>query len=246
MKMRKVTAMKKQNKFYVYKHTTPNKKVYIGITSKNPLYRWANGNGYKNNDHFFRAILKYGWDNIKHEILFTDLTKEEACEKEIELISFYKSDEYEHGYNNTHGGEHGKLTEETKRKIKVSHADFKGENNPNWGLKRDENWLNAIKKANSKHVAQYTPDGTLINCFFSVTEASEITGFTRSAISSCASGKTKSSNGFIWHYYENIPPSFINAVVIGNKGENNHFYRKKHTEETKAKMREAWKHRRKK
>ena len=36
--------------YYVYKHTSPSGKVYIGITSKHPPERrWANGNGYKKN-----------------------------------------------------------------------------------------------------------------------------------------------------------------------------------------------------
>ena len=54
--------------YVVYKHTTPSGKVYIGITGLKPERRWRNGNGYKDNEHFYRAILKYGWDNIKHEI----------------------------------------------------------------------------------------------------------------------------------------------------------------------------------
>ena len=89
--------------YCVYKHTCPNGKVYIGITSGNPLKRWANGKGYEN-QYFYRAILKYGWDNIKHEILYTDFSKEEACEKEIELIALYKSNQRECGYNVNDGG----------------------------------------------------------------------------------------------------------------------------------------------
>ena len=72
--------------YCVYKHTAPNGKVYIGITSQDVLARWNHGNGYKNNKHFFSAIVKYGWDNIRHEILYDDLTKEDACKKEIGLI----------------------------------------------------------------------------------------------------------------------------------------------------------------
>lgn len=90
--------------YCVYKHTCPNGKVYVGITSMNPIDRWNNGKGYNRNQHFYNAILKYGWDNIKHEILFTDLTKEEACEKEIELIAKYKSHQKEFGYNMSNGG----------------------------------------------------------------------------------------------------------------------------------------------
>lgn len=73
--------------YSVYMHTCPNSKKYIGITCRNPLYRWNHGNGYRRNEHFFRAIVKYGWDNIKHEILFDGLTEEEAEQKEKVLIA---------------------------------------------------------------------------------------------------------------------------------------------------------------
>lgn len=89
--------------FTVYKHTCPNGKVYIGITSLPLTQRWSNG--YKHNSHFYNAILKYGWDDIKHEILYSDLTKEEACEKEIELIKLYNSNDRSFGYNLSAGGE---------------------------------------------------------------------------------------------------------------------------------------------
>ena len=35
---------------------------------------------------FYPLIVQYGWDNIKHEILFSNLTQQEAREKEISLI----------------------------------------------------------------------------------------------------------------------------------------------------------------
>ena len=91
--------------FTVYMHTSPNGKRYIGITSQRPVRRWgSNGYGYIDNLYFWRAIQKYGWDNFKHEILFEDLTKEEAEQKEIELIAFYDSTNPSKGYNMTAGG----------------------------------------------------------------------------------------------------------------------------------------------
>ena len=78
--------------YIVYMHTCPNGKKYIGITSQAPERRWQKGKGYAygSNPYFYNAIEKYGWENIKHEILFRDLTKEEAEQKEIELIKEYK------------------------------------------------------------------------------------------------------------------------------------------------------------
>ena len=114
--------METEKLFSVYKHTCPNHKIYIGITSNKINRRWQNGFGYRENKHFFNAILKYGWDNIKHEILLTNLTKEEACKKEIELIAFYKSNQSKYGYNSSTGGERPttgrKLSDETKEKLR--------------------------------------------------------------------------------------------------------------------------------
>lgn len=110
--------------YTVYKHTTPNEKVYIGITKQDPLKRWKNkGQGYRKNKHFFSAISKYGWNNIKHEILFSNLTLEEAEQKEIELIAHYKSNQREYGFNHAIGGCVNRgftISEETK--IKISKA----------------------------------------------------------------------------------------------------------------------------
>lgn len=90
--------------FSVYKHTAPNGKSYIGITSKDPEVRWKNGHGYQSQTKFYNAILKYGWDNFTHEILFDGLTKELACQRETELIRQY--DSIRNGYNVSTGGEY--------------------------------------------------------------------------------------------------------------------------------------------
>ena len=95
--------------YTVYKHTSPKGLVYIGITMKNPQHRWNNGNGYKPNKHFFNAILKYGWDNFKHEIIATGLSKETACELEKALIAEYDSTNPLKGYNRSIGGDCGSL-----------------------------------------------------------------------------------------------------------------------------------------
>ncbi len=72
--------------YTVYKHTSPSGKVYIGITKLGVERRWQGGRNYKNSTHFNSAIAKYGWDNIKHEVLCDGLSREDAENKEIELI----------------------------------------------------------------------------------------------------------------------------------------------------------------
>ena len=96
-------------KYCVYVHTAPDGKVYVGITMKKPEYRWNNGKGYKQNKHFYNAILKYGWDNFTHEIVASNLSKEVACKMEQELIARYDSTDKSRGYNKSVGGECGSL-----------------------------------------------------------------------------------------------------------------------------------------
>ena len=107
--------------YCVYIHTSPSGKVYIGITKQTPTGRWKNGFGYKSSPHFWSAIQKYGWEKIKHEVVFCGLSKEEACQKEKELIEEYRSTDREHGYNEKTGGETGvEFNESVKRKISAA------------------------------------------------------------------------------------------------------------------------------
>lgn len=87
----------------VYKHTSPSGKVYIGITKRSCKIRWSNGKGYKDCPIFFRAIEKYGWNNIKHEILFENFNEVSAKMTEEDLIYYYKS--IDKSYNITNGGD---------------------------------------------------------------------------------------------------------------------------------------------
>ena len=105
--------------YTVYQHKNKiNGKIYIGITSQKPEDRWGSqGCNYKSSLHFYSAIQKYGWNNFEHNILFTGLTKEQACLKEQELIKEYDLMNREFGYNSTSGGDIFVMNEETKQKI---------------------------------------------------------------------------------------------------------------------------------
>lgn len=156
------------NNYVLYLHTSPSGKRYYGITKQNPKQRWANGKGYQNNPYFTRAIEKYGWDNITHEILFDDLTEYEAQELEKYMIQWYDTANRKYGYNISTGGEGGNSgcerteewnqkisesmkgekaywfgkhhSEETKKKISENHADFSGENHPMYNKHHTEEW----------------------------------------------------------------------------------------------------------
>lgn len=107
--------------YCVYEHISPSGKRYIGITSQDPARRWrANGSGYRQNPHFMNAIKKYGWENFAHNVLYSGLTKAEACSIEKPLIKALGTNKCRAGYNRTLGGEYGELTPEAREQISES------------------------------------------------------------------------------------------------------------------------------
>lgn len=86
--------------YYVYVHTLPNGKIYIGQT-KDLNKRWKNGEGYIDNKPFYKDIKIYGWNNIRHEIIASFNDRESAIKLEAVLIALKKSENSEYGYNQT-------------------------------------------------------------------------------------------------------------------------------------------------
>lgn len=121
--------MSEPKKYKVYCHTLKiDGRKYIGITCQKPEYRWNNGEGYRTGDYhnrFYNAIKKYGWDAFKHEILYENISKEEATQIEISLIEKYNTRDKKYGFNTLAGGDLGavgiKQTQETinKRREKI-------------------------------------------------------------------------------------------------------------------------------
>ena len=113
--------MSTEKTWCVYMHRSPSNKAYIGITSKQPEQRWDNGNGYKKQQYFWRAINKHKWENFEHIVFADNLDKNEACHMEQLLIVFFDTTNRDKGYNVQLGGEVGNLgismSEETKRKL---------------------------------------------------------------------------------------------------------------------------------
>lgn len=105
--------------FFVYIHTCPNGKKYVGVTKNTLEGRWKNGEGYKKQKHFYAAIQKYGWDNIEHESFEVESTSLMLYWERI-LIYHYKTIDTQYGYNKSGGGEciNGfYLSDDTKEKI---------------------------------------------------------------------------------------------------------------------------------
>ena len=92
-----------ENNNVVYKHTNlENGLVYYGI-AEDYIARWSDGFGYQNNRQFWSDIVKYGWKNFKHEIIFENLSRDEAKFYEGLLIQETQSYLPENGYNQNLG-----------------------------------------------------------------------------------------------------------------------------------------------
>lgn len=223
--------------YTVYMHTSPSGKRYIGITCQKPEDRWRNGNGYKTQSYFYKSIFKYGWGNFKHEVLYCGLTKEDAEQKEIELIKRYKSDNKDFGYNIEHGGScAGKMSDETKKKLseinkkenlseetlmKRSAAMTGRELSDNHKERMSEVWYETHGDALCKIVHQYTKDGVFVKSWKSARYAAKELEISSSLIIQCCRGNRKTTGGFIWKYADeelsNEEVVLRNAKIFNNK-----------------------------
>ena len=135
-----------ERKYVIYKHTSPNKKSYIGLTKD---YNNRCSNHRKSNycRLFHRAINKYGWDNFTHEILEENLTLEEANTKEKYYVKYYNS-LTPNGYNLTTGGDSYKISEETKLKHR-------------WKYRGNKTGYSNIYKSGNNYKVSFIIDGVI-------------------------------------------------------------------------------------
>lgn len=126
--------------YCVYVHTNKiNGKKYVGQTCQKPEKRWNGGKGYKDNVYFSNAIQKYSWDNFEHEIIASNLTKEEADNFERILIKKLSSTNPSRGYNLQDGGSHGQPSELSRENIRK--AAQKRNENEEWRIKQSESHI---------------------------------------------------------------------------------------------------------
>ena len=161
--------------YTVYMHTCPNGKKYIGLTRRKPQRRWGSkGTPYReHNKHFYSAIERYGWNNIKHEILFEGLDKTTAEWYERYYIELYKTTDRRFGYNHAEGG-------------LVNSA---------W--KMPETFI----EAHGKKVDKYDLQGNLVGSYVSLAEAARSINSTGSSqVSACCNGKLQKIKGYIFRW----------------------------------------------
>ena len=135
----------------IYLMTFPNGKHYVGRTrdfdSRMIEHKYRST---KKNTHLYNAIKKYGWDNVKKEIIDTADSLTEAIAKEYEWIVKY--DTIRTGYNITSRTDYGgdvwanrRSSEEFvlyKEKMKLVNS---GENNGMYGKKQKDETKDKMK-----------------------------------------------------------------------------------------------------
>lgn len=206
-----------ENSYYVYEHICPDGKRYIGITKRVPERRWGkNGIGYRaHNQHFYNAILEYGWENITHNIIASGLSKEAACEKEKFFIELYNTSNREFGYNSSTGGEHPgtgvrkTLSEEARRKIseaqkgkKVAPETIRKRVEARKGYRHSDVTRAKMSEAAKIPIIQIDINGKPICRFDSILTAAIQTNVAKQNICKCCKGERKTAGGYMWRYYE--------------------------------------------
>lgn len=183
----------------------PHGKVYVGITGQKPEGRWQNGHGYKECPAMNRAISKWGWKNIDHDIIAEVETLEEAERLERYLIAWFKSIDPNYGYNILPGGDvaHNELTDYRRWLLG---SGTRGVPVPVERRKRISDTLRGKytgkKSPCSKPVLQYTRDGEFVQRWESVRAAARAGIAFQSGIVNAALGVRgyKSAGGFVWKY----------------------------------------------
>ena len=168
-----------ERRWIIYMYTFPNGKRYIGKTCQTLKQRQGSTEfiSYKVCPVLWRAIQKYGVENIQQEILFENYMPDDyASRLEMLCIALFKTNcnryrNPQYGYNVTDGGEGSSgcsPSEETREKIRIAHIGKKAseetkkrmsksqrkrrinsENNPFYGKHHSEETKEKLRKAST-------------------------------------------------------------------------------------------------
>lgn len=231
--------MDTENTYKIYKYTSPSGGVYIGQTKHSLKVRGhKDGSAYlvidKNTGKYkqeaiAKAIIKYGWDNFKKEVLFENLTLDEANEKEAEMIKYYRS--IGKCYNIADGGngligvnetkikqyslngelikEYESLQEATEELglLKSAEANIsaccKGRKHRAYGYiwrYSDSDLEVKPLKRYRERICQFDLDMNYIATYNSIEEAHKRTGVGSTSIGNALNGWSKMAGGFLWKF----------------------------------------------
>lgn len=104
----------------IYKITSPSGKIYIGQSNNIFRRKWEYASKKCcDQPKLYNSIIKYGWENHNFEIIY-ECNENELNYYERYYINYYSSFNSKHELNLTEGGDHYKLSKETKQKISKS------------------------------------------------------------------------------------------------------------------------------
>lgn len=218
--------------YFIYKHTNKeNGKCYIGQT-KNIKWRWY-PNNYKTCSKFYRAILKYGWNNFTHEVI-------KICdETNVDYWESYYIKEYDsvtNGYNLDSGGCKNKVQSVETRQKKSNF--MKGRQHtlghPPWnkGLKMSEEYRLKLSIAH-KGKTHASPSEETRRKISQAQVGKKISEETRKKLVLSHLGKPNKNKG------KKLSKEWIEHMSIAHKGKTGWNKGKHLSEETKQKIRIA-------
>lgn len=183
----------------IYKITNlVNDKCYVGKTKYESVIRWRDHiNGYHPSSLIHKAIVKYGVDNFKFEILEHSVSEDKLNDLERYYIELCRS-KTPNGYNLTNGGDGGLgllVSEETRRKqSEIRKGKAWSEN------RRKAGQYKLVGNNNAGKQVAMIKDGTILATFNSISEASIKTGIYRTNINRSCSHLNLKAGGYHWQY----------------------------------------------
>lgn len=177
---------------YLYRHIRldKNEPFYIGISTDE--YRVTTKR--KRNSIWKNIASKTDYDV---EILFNDLTWEQACKKEKEFILLYGRIDIKTGClaNMTDGGD-GTIG----RKYIPNAEHRENLSKSSTGKKMSESAKKKMSDSQKLPILQYDLNGNFIKEWDGVIDATKAVGKHSTNIVRCCQGKFKQAYGFIWKY----------------------------------------------
>lgn len=195
-----------ENNTVVYRHVRldTNEVFYIGIGTEKRPYRKDK------RSKFWKVIIDK--TDYRVDIMFYDMSWEEACEKEKELIQLYGRRDLGTGtlVNLTDGGDgtYGMThSKQSRAKISksllgrcVSSQTRKLLSDMRQGVSKSQEHKKRISESHKIKVLQLTLDDVLVKIWDSANDAELLGGYCHSNIGKVCKGKRKTHKGYKWKY----------------------------------------------
>lgn len=212
------------------------KSVDIEKRWKDHKNGYNNPNSSQYISYFYNALRKYGFNSFEFSVL-EECTEDKLNDREIFWINKFQSNNREYGYNTTDGGDgvtgywdrpvyqydlDGNFIQgyksgaDARRKTRIlainlcCNGGVKSAGGYMWSYEKHDKISKCIRNYRTSKVYQYGLDGLYIASYYSILEASQITGTPYKKIIACLHSKTTPSRGgdFMWkkEFVESLPP----------------------------------------